>query len=87
MRWEDFRRSDNVEDRRGQGGFGGGRLPGGCGGLGIGGLIVVALIAWATGLIPEPAAMKPSELLPLWSPEHIAQEAIALPAHWMDLLR
>ncbi|MDF2618810.1 MAG: putative protein of unknown function zinc metallopeptidase [Xanthobacteraceae bacterium] len=52
MRWEDFRRSDNVEDRRGQGGFGGGRLPGGRGGLGIGGLIVVALIAWATGINP-----------------------------------
>ena len=52
MRWEDFRRSDNVEDRRGRGGFGGGRLPGGRGGLGIGGLIVVALIAWATGINP-----------------------------------
>ena len=52
MRWEDFRRSDNVEDRRGQGGFGGGRLPGGRGGLGIGGLIVVGLIAWATGINP-----------------------------------
>lgn len=52
MRWEDFRRSDNVEDRRGQGGFGGGRIPGGRGGLGIGGLIVVALIAWATGINP-----------------------------------
>lgn len=54
MRWDDFRRSDNVEDRRGRGGFGGsgGRLPGGRGGLGIGGLIVVGLIAWATGINP-----------------------------------
>lgn len=53
MRWEDFRRSDNVEDRRGGGfGGGGGRLPGGRGGLGIGGLIVVGLIAWATGINP-----------------------------------
>jgi len=53
MRWEDFRRSDNVEDRRGSGGgFGGGRLPGGRGGLGIGGLIIVGLIAWATGINP-----------------------------------
>ncbi|MCJ8142678.1 zinc metallopeptidase [Ancylobacter sp. A5.8] len=51
MRWEDFRRSGNVEDRRGGGG-GGGRLPGGRGGLGIGGLIVVGLIAWATGINP-----------------------------------
>ncbi len=51
MRWEDFRRSSNVEDRRGGGGFGGG-LPGGRGGLGIGGLIIVGLIAWATGINP-----------------------------------
>lgn len=51
MRWEDFRRSGNVEDRRGQGG---GRLGGGMGrgGLGIGGLIIVGLIAWATGINP-----------------------------------
>lgn len=57
MRWEDFRRSDNVEDRRGEGfsggfGGGGGRIPGGRGGLGIGGLIIVGLIAWATGINP-----------------------------------
>lgn len=52
MRWEDFRRSSNVEDRRGSGGFSGGGLPGGRGGLGIGGLIIVGLIAWATGINP-----------------------------------
>lgn len=55
MRWGDFRRSDNVEDRRGDGGgFGGGRGPrmGARGGLGIGGLIVIGLIAWATGINP-----------------------------------
>ncbi|TCK30449.1 hypothetical protein EV667_0539 [Ancylobacter aquaticus] len=55
MRWEDFRRSRNVEDRRGQGGGLGGRLGGGGmgrGGLGIGGLIIVGLIAWATGINP-----------------------------------
>lgn len=50
MKWEDFRRSDNVEDRRGQGGFGGGGMR--RGGLGIGGIIVVGLIAWATGINP-----------------------------------
>ncbi|MCK0195957.1 zinc metallopeptidase [Ancylobacter sp. 6x-1] len=52
MRWDDFRRSDNVEDRRGAGfgGGGGGGFRGG--GLGIGGLIVVGLIAWATGINP-----------------------------------
>lgn len=55
MRWGDFRRSDNVEDRRGDGGGGfggGGRIPGGRGGLGIGGLIIVGIIAWATGINP-----------------------------------
>ena len=59
MRWEDYRRSDNVEDLcgddgdYGQGGSGGpGGFPGGRGGLGIGGLIVVGLIAWATGINP-----------------------------------
>lgn len=51
MKWEDFRQSDNVEDRRGQGGgFGGGGMR--RGGLGIGGIIVVGLIAWATGINP-----------------------------------
>ncbi|WP_371348674.1 neutral zinc metallopeptidase [Ancylobacter sp. IITR112] len=49
MRWEDFRRSGNIEDRRG-GGFSGGGM--GRGGLGIGGLIIVGLIAWATGINP-----------------------------------
>jgi predicted metalloprotease len=51
MRWEDFRRSENVEDARG-GGFGG-AIPGGAGGLGIGGLIILALIAWALGIDPS----------------------------------
>jgi predicted metalloprotease len=58
MRWEDFRRSDNVEDARdyGGGGFGGGggfRLPGGGGGLGIGTIIVLGLIGWALGIDPR----------------------------------
>jgi predicted metalloprotease len=60
MRWDDFRRSRNVEDRRGDGGeMGGGfpfPMPGGGrragGGLGIGGLIIVGLIAWALGINP-----------------------------------
>ena len=59
MRWEDFRRSDNVEDDRGGGGgfAGGGGLGGGgiglpTGGLGIGTIIVIALIAWALGINP-----------------------------------
>src|SRR5665213_2266733 len=56
MRWDDFRRSDNVEDDRGGGGGyaggGGFSLPGG-GGLGIGTLIVLGLIGWATGIDPS----------------------------------
>jgi uncharacterized protein len=54
MRWDDFRRSDNIEDDRdagyGGGGYGGGfGLPGG--GLGI--VIVLGLIGWATGIDPR----------------------------------
>ncbi len=52
MRWEDYRSSDNVEDRRGAGG-GGFRMPGGGrGGLGIGTIIIVGLIGWALGINP-----------------------------------
>src|SRR5262245_56216006 len=58
MRWEDFRRSDNVEDVRGDGGFGGGGgfpIPGGGGGrgLGIGTIIILGLVAWAFGIDPR----------------------------------
>ncbi|MDI4666262.1 zinc metallopeptidase [Xanthobacter autotrophicus] len=52
MRWEDFRSSDNVEDRRGDGGGGGFRMPGGRGGLGIGTIIIVGLVGWALGINP-----------------------------------
>jgi predicted metalloprotease len=51
MRWEDFRRSENVEDAR-SGGFTGG-MPVGAGGLGIGGIIILALIGWALGIDPS----------------------------------
>ena len=55
MRWEDFRRSDNVEDARGEdGGTGGGfGLPGGGGGLGIGTIVVLGLLGWALGIDPR----------------------------------
>jgi predicted metalloprotease len=57
MRWDDFRRSDNIEDRRAEGGvFGGG---GGLGGLpirgghiGFGSLIVLLLVSWLFGINP-----------------------------------
>jgi predicted metalloprotease len=47
MRWEDFRASTNVEDRRGMG------IPGGGGGLGIGAVIVLTLVGWALGIDPR----------------------------------
>src|SRR5471032_2943965 len=60
MRWDDFRRSDNVEDARddsGGGGFGGGGggfgLPVGGGGLGIGAIVVLSLVGWAFGIDPN----------------------------------
>ncbi|MHB8886086.1 MAG: KPN_02809 family neutral zinc metallopeptidase [Methylovirgula sp.] len=56
MRWEDFRRSDNIEDRRdddetigapaGMPGFGGGQL-------GLGAIVVLGLIGWALGIDPR----------------------------------
>lgn len=56
MRWEDFRRSDNIEDRRdddtstqigASGGFGG------AGQLGLGTVVVLGLIGWALGIDPR----------------------------------
>src|SRR5947209_13594598 len=53
MRWDDFRRSDNVEDDRGGGGFGGGGIGMGTGGLGIGTVVVLGLVGWALGIDPR----------------------------------
>jgi hypothetical protein len=47
MRWQDFRTSSNVEDRRGMG------MAGGVGGLGIGGMVILGLIGWALGIDPR----------------------------------
>ena len=55
MKWEGNRQSDNVEDRRGSGGFGGGGGMGPrIGGRGIGiGTIVIALVGgWILGINP-----------------------------------
>jgi hypothetical protein len=49
MRWDDFRRSSNVEDERGSGGG----MPGGAGGIGLGAIIVLGLIGWALGIDPS----------------------------------
>lgn len=48
MRWEDFRTSENVEDRRGMG-----MGVGGAGGLGIGTMVVLGLVGWALGIDPR----------------------------------
>src|SRR6478752_6908406 len=56
MRYDDFRRSDDIEDRRDDsgGGMGGGMgLPMGGGGLGIGTLIVLGLVSYAFGIDPR----------------------------------
>lgn len=55
MRYDDFRRSDDIDDRRDEGGMGGGGmgLPIGGGGLGIGTIIVLGLIGYAFGIDPR----------------------------------
>ena len=55
MEWDNFRRSDNVEDRRDDsgGGSGGGGLIGGAGGLGLGTIVVLGLISYAFGIDPR----------------------------------
>ncbi|MGY2051837.1 KPN_02809 family neutral zinc metallopeptidase [Methylobacterium sp. JK268] len=54
MRWEDFRTSENIEDRRGEGGGGGFGFPGGgAGGLGIGTIVILCIIGWVTGINPS----------------------------------
>lgn len=57
MRWEDARRSDNIEDRRGEdyadAGGGGGPMMGGAGHLGLGTMIVLGVIAYALGIDPR----------------------------------
>lgn len=53
MRYDDFRRSDNIDDRRDEGGGGGFGLPIGGGGLGIGTIVVLGLLGWAIGIDPR----------------------------------
>lgn len=53
MRWDDFRRSGNIEDRRGDGGGGGFGFPVGRGGLGIGTIVVLGIVGWALGIDPR----------------------------------
>src|SRR5258708_25220557 len=58
MRYDDFRRSDDIDDRRddsggGMGGGGGFGLPMGGGGLGIGTIIILGLVGYAFGIDPR----------------------------------
>jgi uncharacterized protein len=53
MRWDQFRRSDNVEDRRDDSPSGGFGMPVRTGGLGIGTILVLGLIGWALGIDPR----------------------------------
>ena len=58
MRWDDLNQSDNIEDRRGEQGGGGGLgggfgMPGGAGGLGIGTVVVLGIVGWALGIDPR----------------------------------
>lgn len=55
MKWEDFGRSENVEDRRGDTQDRGIGIPsfGGTGNLGLGTIIVLGLIGWALGIDPR----------------------------------
>ena len=56
MRWEDARRSDNIEDRRGEqyaDAGGGGPMLGGAGHLGLGTMVVLGIIAYAFGIDPR----------------------------------
>lgn len=52
MRLDDERESDNVEDRRGEPSGGGFGLPGGRGGLGLGGIVLALVISYFTGINP-----------------------------------
>jgi predicted metalloprotease len=53
MRWEGQRESSNVDDIRGAGGGRGGMRMGGKAGLGCGGVIIVLVISWITGVDPR----------------------------------
>jgi hypothetical protein len=71
MRLDDQRRSENIDDRRGQRGRGGGMGPGarlGAGGFGIGGIILVGLLL----LFFPQAAPFVTSILGLGGPSQVA---------------
>ena len=52
MKWEGNRQSDNVEDRRGSGGTGGGGMRIGGRGIGIGTIVIALVGGWILGINP-----------------------------------
>ncbi|HKX93097.1 MAG TPA: neutral zinc metallopeptidase [Methylibium sp.] len=52
MKWEGHERSDNVEDRRGDGGGRVPRLPGGGRGIGLGTIAIALVAGWIFGINP-----------------------------------
>ncbi len=52
MKWQGNRESDNVEDRRSGGGFGGGGFRIGGGGLGLGTIAIALVGGWLLGINP-----------------------------------
>ncbi|MCW2315669.1 putative metalloprotease [Rhodoblastus acidophilus] len=55
MKWEDFRQSENIEDRRGSdyAESGGGGFGGSSGHLGLGAMVVLGIIGYALGIDPR----------------------------------
>jgi uncharacterized protein len=53
MRLDELPRSENVEDRRGEAGGASFRIPGGRGGLGIGTIVMLALVGYWLGIDPS----------------------------------
>jgi uncharacterized protein len=51
MKWDDYRQSENLEDRRSGGGGGG--MPGGRTGVGFGTMLVLGLLGYALGIDPR----------------------------------
>ena len=85
MRFENQPESSNVEDRRGDGpayggggnpfGGGGMRLPMGRGGMGLGGLVVLLVVAWFAGI--NPLQLLSGNYTPGYSQPHTPARATA----------
>ena len=84
MRWEDARRSDNIEDRRGEqyaNAGGGGPMLGGAGHLGLGTMVVLGVIAYAFGIDPRVLIGGAEMLTNATGGSQVAQQQPARPRH------